>query len=1056
MSHDIFQKESIRQKSLKTYESSYAQLNAEQKLAVDRIDGPVMVIAGPGTGKTQILAVRIAKILQETDAQPHNILCLTFTDAATIAMRQRLVQIIGPAAHQVHIYTFHGFCNQVIQENLAIFGNYRQLEPLSELEKVDVYKEIIDGLPNDHILKRLKGDPTYEAKRLNNLFSMMKKDNLLLDGVKDKIDDYLERKNDPDQSPEMFYKRNGKGYQKGDRKDKEWDKITRQMDELLSGAELFDTYKAIMDRLGRYDYQDMILWVLERFEKDDHLLADYQERYQYFLVDEFQDTNGAQKALLEALISFWEESPNVFVVGDDDQAIYKFQGANLSNIQELKSKYKPYTVVLKNNYRSSQKILDLAKELIVFNKERIVNDDPTLDKNLVAASPAVKDLPREPIIKSYANIVQEQAALAEHIVQTYQRGEDLGQTAIIYRKHAQVEKLVEVLEKKGVPLNIKRKVDILKIPLIKNVLTILYYIDGELQSPNEYGDLLFEIMHYRFFPISSNDIAQLSIYCKESGYDNKVHLQELIANEGLLDELAIRSKDEVLSLSMRLDKWIADIHNVTLQVLFESIINEGKILQYVLNQANKTWLLQVLSTFFDLIKEETSKDPAMNLTEFLAMIDKMKANNLPLEINKIVHSANGVHFITAHSAKGLEFERVIVPGVTKDVWDTNSRNMYQYAYPDNINEDVETNAEDERRLLYVALTRAEQELDVTYSLQKENGKILGSSQFIDEMVGSLEMKVEQGAVAEDVVNDFQYYTLLSPVKDVQLIDHDRIDQVLQKYKLSVTGLNKYLKCPLTFYFETILQVPTARTKYMGFGRAIHYALEEYYQDMNRGQEVSLEVIIKHFRIGMSHHRSHFTDEDYVKMMAYGEQILPKYYEHKLTDIVRPESFGLEIKIDNTEYKGVPIKGVLDRVDIHKGYVDVTDYKTGNAFKHDTKSKLYPPSDKNPAGGDYWRQIVFYKMLLDNDSKHKWSMTSGVMDFIEPEAKTDEFFSHKIVVAPDHLDFVGAQIVDVWQKINNHEFDHGCGEETCRWCSFIQNDYVQIGEYEGDEDSIQED
>ena len=173
-----FEKENRTSTRQHGFSYHYNRLNPAQKRAVDQIQGAVMVIAGPGTGKTQILAVRIAKILADTDAQAHNILCLTFTDAATIAMRRRLVQIIGPAAHQIHIYTFHGFCNQVIQEHLEIFGNYRQLEPLTDLERVDVYHKIISDLPNDHVLKRLKGDPTFEHKRLDNLFQMMKKENL--------------------------------------------------------------------------------------------------------------------------------------------------------------------------------------------------------------------------------------------------------------------------------------------------------------------------------------------------------------------------------------------------------------------------------------------------------------------------------------------------------------------------------------------------------------------------------------------------------------------------------------------------------------------------------------------------------------------------------------------------------------------------------------------------------------------------------------------------------------------------------------------------------------
>lgn len=1052
MKRDIFQKEDIRKKSLETFSTAYNQLNAEQRQAVDMIEGPVMVIAGPGTGKTQILAVRIAKILNDTDAQAHNILCLTFTDAATIAMRQRLLQIIGPAAHQVHIFTFHSFCNQVIQENLGLFGDFRQLEPISDLEKVEVYQELIDNLPNDHVLKRLKSDSTFEARRLDNLFSMMKKENLTPKDIEQLIEEYIARRENDPKDTELYYQRKYKQYQAGDRKDAGWEKLQSQMHELMAGANLFGQYVEITTRLGRYDFQDMILWVLNKLKKDDHLLANYQERYQYVLVDEFQDTNGAQKDLLKVLISFWEENPNIFVVGDDDQAIYKFQGANIDNIKELRTTYDPFTVVLKNNYRSSQQILDLAKELIAYNTERIVNDDSTLDKNLLAASPQIKNWPRAPKIKSYSNLIHEQADIAHHLSEAYRKDEDLSKTAIIYRKHAQVEKLVEVLEKKGLPLNIKRKVDILKIPLVKNILTILDYINIEHKKPTQAADKLFEIMHYRFFPISSNDIARISLYRREA--DQK-HLKNIIEDEALLNSLDVIAVDHIISLSQRLDKWISDLYNVTLQVLFQNIINEGHILQYVLLQPNKTWLLQVLSTFFDLIKDETTKNPDLDLSGFLTMIEKMKENNLSLGINKVIHSVAGVNFITAHSAKGLEFDKVFVPGVTKDDWSGNNRSNNHFKYPDNINEDVQTNIEDERRLLYVAITRAERELDISYSLQKEDGKAIEPSLFISEMTENNTVSVETQEVTPQVVEDFQFSLLAEPVKGVQLIDHDKIDEVLQKYKLSVTGLNKYLTCPLTFYFETILKVPTARTKYMGFGRAIHYAFEEYHEGLNKSGNHDINSMLMNFKKGMNHHRSHFTELDFEKMLAYGELLLPKYFDKYFPYQTPPDRFATEVKIDQTEYKGIPIKGVLDRVDVYKDYVIVTDYKTGNGFKYQTKAKLYAPSDKNPLGGDYWRQIVFYKMLLDNDTKHNWNMTTGVMDFIEPESKTDNFIQQKIVVSPTDLDFVGDQIVDVWHKIQKHEFDHGCGDENCYWCNFVKNEYVQIDLDSEQEDAIQD-
>jgi len=277
----------LKEKYHKVYQEALEMCNDRQRQAVEQIHGPVMVLAGPGTGKTQILAVRIGRIF-------HNILCLTYTDAATISMRNRLVKIIGPDAHRIHIYTFHAFCNQVIQDHLGYFGEYRQLEAISDLEKVELFDLIVADLPVSHKLKNLKGDGYRTTqRRLEHLFSLMKKENYAPSFISEIID---KRIVDLPNDEEYIYKasRTGK-YQKGDVKQHKVDEQIGKLEKLRAGALLFPTYLNMMKDRGLYDYDDMILWVLKAFSEDEHLLLEYQERYEYFLVDEFQDTNGITK-----------------------------------------------------------------------------------------------------------------------------------------------------------------------------------------------------------------------------------------------------------------------------------------------------------------------------------------------------------------------------------------------------------------------------------------------------------------------------------------------------------------------------------------------------------------------------------------------------------------------------------------------------------------------------------------------------------------------------------------------------------------------------------------
>ena len=386
-----------------------ATLNAAQLAAVKHIEGPTLVIAGPGTGKTHILATRIGEILTKTDAQAHNILCLTFTDAAVRAMRERLTDLIGAEAHKVRIHTFHSFCNRVIQDHLDLFGR-QDLTALDELERRQLVRTLLDELPFDHPLKKGRGSDVYfYENHLADLFKLMKTEAWTTPSVSRAIDEWLE--NVPN-NPDFQYKINKKGvFSKGDLKTEEVEKEKDRMTALRSAAQLYMSYEGKKSLLNRYDFDDMILWVIEAFERMPFLLRGYQEQILYFMVDEFQDTNGAQNQLLSQLIGFWEQ-PNVFIVGDDDQAIYEFQGARLKSLVDFYEAYKSdvEVVVLKDNYRSSQNLLDAARNVIENNALRILNNlsGLQLDKNLMAKGKAAAAL-NLPKVVEYPNRLQELA-----------------------------------------------------------------------------------------------------------------------------------------------------------------------------------------------------------------------------------------------------------------------------------------------------------------------------------------------------------------------------------------------------------------------------------------------------------------------------------------------------------------------------------------------------------------------------------------------------------------------------------------------------------------------
>ena len=399
--------------------------------------------------------------------------------------------------------------------------------------------------------------------------------------------------------------------------------------------------------------------------------------------------------------------------------------------------------------------------------------------------------------------------------------------------------------------------------------------------------------------------------------------------------------------------------------------------------------------------------------------------------------------MTSHGAKGLEFDEVLFMGLTKDVWDKSRGSYGSFSYPPKIMSANETGIEDERRLVFVAMTRAERKLVMSYSLAKEDGKGLAASQFVDELQAAIPVPISEATVDEASISAYQYHTLSQRTTEIKLIDHDLIDRMLQGYTLSATALNKYLACPITFYFEGVLRVPMARTKTMGYGRAIHYALEVFFQHVEHDTKPGREDLIRYFLKGMLRHRAHFTASEYKDMSDLGKIVLDQYYEAYLkTDDIKRFRYKTEVKIDQAEYKGVPIKGILDLVTIIKGReVKITDYKTGNAQRRETANKLKDHESYGPLGGDYWRQMVFYNILLDSDRKYQYHMSRGEMDFVEPDRKTGAFTRADYVISREHKEVVGKQITDVWAAIHQHEFDRGCGEDHCRWCEFVKNDYV---------------
>lgn len=1032
----------------KKFQETYRQLNEAQQKAVNAIEGPVMVIAGPGTGKTQILAARIGKILLDTDAAPSNILCLTYTDAGVVAMRKRLVDFIGPEAYRVHIHTFHAFCNEVIQENLHLFEK-TSLDPISELERIELFRQLIDTFPKNHPLKRYRGDVYFEIRNLQGLFSTMKREGWTPQYIHQKIEEYI---HDLPNREEFVYKRAYKQFKAGDLRVERIEEEKEKMTRLWAAVNEFDRFQKLMRERNRYDFDDMINWVLKAFQENKDLLSKYQEQFLYILVDEYQDTSGTQNKLVQLLINYWDK-PNIFVVGDDDQSIYRFQGANVENMEEFARSYKTdlLKIVLTHNYRSTQPILDMSKTLIDRNNERLIKKMEGLTKDLLSVNPALTDKNHLPSIREYETARHEMIDLTLRVKKLLDEDVPAGNIAVIYRENKYGEELLDYFRLKQIPVYSKRSLNILEIPLAQKILLILKYLVAEHDVPYGGDEMLFEILHFDWFNIPPIEIARLSVEVSDKQFtENKTSLRRLIyerANTPPKDLFTPGLHDGLRRASKVLEKLIADLPNVTLQVLLENIIREAGVLGSVMKAPDKGWQMQVLTGLFDFVKEETRRNPTMRPQEIISMVDLMEKEGLVLPLIQVSGNDKGVNLLTAHGSKGLEFEYVFFAACNSCFWEKKRKPGGGYSLPNTIFQSLPKQKDDEelRRLFYVAMTRAEQHLAISYCRFSNDGKELEPSMFIAEI--KRELPVERVFLDEETFTDFQALHFGKTAPEIEKPEEDLVSRLLEKFVMNVTALNNYLNCPLLFYYRSLIRIPSPKNEAAEFGSSVHYALEQLFRAMqdNNRQFPSREKFISYFEWYMHRHRESFTKEQFLRRMEYGQEVLANYYDkyiHSWNKVV-----VLEWNVRNVVVKGVPLKGKLDKLEFDGKNVNVVDYKTGDPEK--AKSKLSPPSEKDPNGGDYWRQAAFYKILADNNDRG-WQIVSTEFDFIEPDKKKN-YRKEKILVGPSDIEAVTQQITTVWQKIQDRDFYTGCGREDCHWCNFVKTNNLAVALHDLEEE-----
>ncbi|HOF50443.1 MAG TPA: ATP-dependent DNA helicase [Candidatus Colwellbacteria bacterium] len=979
-----------------SFELAYKRLNLAQKQAVDAIEGPVMVIAGPGTGKTQILTLRIANILRRTDTEPENILALTFTEAGVASMRKRLIEFIGSPAYGVSISTFHGFCNDIIKNYPEEFPMIIGSENISEVDQIRIVEDLIENLP----LKELKpfGDVFYYLRPILRALNDLKREGVSVEKFKEAVED----------EAAAFEKIDDLIYEKGPHKGKmrgKYQDLLRRMNKNKDLAFFYQKYEERLRKEKLYDYSDMIMEVLRTLEENGDLLLRLQEEYQYVLVDEHQDTNNSQNRILEMLCGF-HENPNIFVVGDEKQAIFRFQGASIENFLYFKSLYpEAELIALEENYRSTQSILESAESLIHGEKPL----------------KAQADYPEKKIgLLEFSKPETENRFVAEEIKKKIENGHAPNEIAVLYRENKDAFPVAEALDKIGVPYIIESDQDVLSDLNIQKIVLLLQAIDC-------FGDQgkFLEAMHIDFLGIPPIDIYKIVEYANR----NKVSVFDVSRDAETMKSIGLSAPEKSLEFFGKMSRWLILSRNKTLTEFFEIVVRESGFLASALQGENVIEEMDKISGLFREMKDFLEKHKSAKLKDFLEYLEMLAEHNVLLKKGNMSRLAKRVRLMTAHKSKGQEFDCVYIVNARNNHWG-NKRQPNYLPLPPKIFSLLDRNPgeanglDDERRLFYVALTRARKEVAISYSNTAPDGREQLPSQFISEIDPKLTEKIDVKDYEEKFDSHREMIFQESSRPKVSVKDKDFIRELFLRNGLSVTALNNYLSCPWQYFYTNLFRIPKAKTKHQMYGTAVHGALRDFFGALREGP-VDKDFFIERFVYHLK--KEPLSENDFEASLEKGKKALAGYFDQY--DGSWPRNSLLEFNIKGVEIdKDVKINGKIDRMDILGSGVVVVDFKTGRP-----KSRKHIEGGTKDSKGDIKRQLVFYKLLLDGFKDAKYRMEYAEVDFVEPDQKGN-YHRERFEIADEEADALKELAVRTGREILELDFwDKRCGEKDCPYC-----------------------
>ena len=870
-------------------ESLLAGLNTEQRRAVCHGEGPLLVVAGAGTGKTQVITRRIAWLIATRRARPSEILALTFTDKAADEMQSRVDQLVPYGYTDSAISTFHAFGDRLIREFALELGLPTDVRVLSRPEVVIFLRERLFGFELDEY--RPLGDPTRFLSALATLFSRCKDE----DVAPDKFLEYAEG------LAAEALKLRGDGSTPADEL-AALDEEARRQTEL---ARAYSRYQTLLLESGLVDFGDQVSLALRLLRQSPAARVELQKRFRYILVDEFQDTNPAQSELVELLAA---THGNITVVGDDDQSIYKFRGAAISNILEFKRRHpSARQVVLRHNYRSLAPILDSSYRLIRFNDPDRLEVRNGIDKRLLAERGGSERAVRH---VAFTTRSEEADWVAHEIEARIGAGARPRDFAVLVRANADADPVLRSLNLAGIPWRFSGTSGLYARPEIRLLLAFLRTV-ADLSSSVD----LYALAASDVYGLGGADLTAIVNSARRKNHSLWETVEELVRQPGLL-RVARETREALERLVADLRRYTELAHErPSGEVLYQFLRDSGLLSRLASTDtiaAEES--LQNIARFFEIIRSQSDlvpDDRVIFVARHLQTLIDAGDDPATAEVDP---DADAVAVLTVHKAKGLEFSMVFMIGLVDGRFPARTRReplSLPSALVNEVLPEGDPHMQEERRLFYVGMTRARDELVLSHAADHGGHRTRRVSQFVLEAL-DLPASAASGAIADGKAHSpLERLAIFERKPDAVEADRQPVEGPLS---LSFYQVDDYLTCPLKYKYVHVLRVPIAPHHSIVYGSALHQAVQEFHRRQARGYTMTEDELLAAFDRAWSN-EGFLTREHEEARLAAGRAALCRFREEALRPgsvipayVEREFSFTLD---------GDRIRGRMDRVDVER-------------------------------------------------------------------------------------------------------------------------------------------